>query len=198
MLGMVETHTLFHWCGKFFMWVKKKTWLKAWRALSLRHHIYSQNKIKFRYLALYPHKVSNCETERNIVRIMIWNHYSVQTHTGLSTLLHYLKKKKKNVLWQFMIYILKFNLGLFMYNYTCNILLDSFKNYFTQNRNIHNYPTHIPSFHRPYNFKYNLARKTIRRQGPLFWNQLNHEFRNAKSVNVFKKKYKLYLLSFYQ
>ena len=76
----------------------------------------------------------------------------------------------------------KFNLGLFMYNYTCNNLPDSFKDYFTQNRNIHNHPTRISSLYRLYNFKYNLARNTIRRQGPLIWNQINLKFRNTKSV----------------
>ena len=78
--------------------------------------------------------------------------------------------------------IYKFNLGLFMNNYTCNNLPDSFKDYFTQNRNIHNYPTRISSLYRLYNFKYNLARNTIRRQGPLIWNQINLKFRNTKSV----------------
>ena len=92
----------------------------------------------------------------------------------------------------------KCNLGLFMYNYTCNNLPDSFKDYFTQNRNIHNYPSRISSLYRPYNFIHNLAGNTIRRQGPLLWNQINLEFRNAKSVYVFKKKYKLYLLSYHQ
>ena len=90
----------------------------------------------------------------------------------------------------------KFNLGLFMYTYTCNNLLDNFQDYFTQNRNIHSYPTRISSLYRPYNFKYNLARNTIRRQGPLLWNHIYLEFRNAKSVYVFKNKYKLYLLSY--
>ena len=45
---------------------------------------------------------------------------------------------------------------------------------------------------------HNLARNTIRRQDPLLWNQINLEFRNAKSVYVFKKKCKLYLLSYQQ
>ena len=37
-------------------------------------------------------------------------------------------------------------------------------------------------------FNYDLARITIRRQGPLLWNTIKDEFKNAKSLHVFKKK----------
>ena len=85
-----------------------------------------------------------------------------------------------------------------MYNFKSNNLPDVFTDYFIQNRSIHNYPTRISALYRPYHFNYDLARNTIRRQGPLLWNTIKDEFKNAKSLHVFKRKYKTYLLSFYQ
>ena len=92
----------------------------------------------------------------------------------------------------------KLTLCLFMYNHAFNNLPDTFTDYFIKNRSIHSYPTRISSLYRPFNFNYDLARHTIRRQGPLLWNSVNSKFKNAKSPYVFKRKFKLYLLSYYQ
>ena len=40
--------------------------------------------------------------------------------------------------------------------------------------------------HRPNNFKHNLTRNTIRRQGPLLWSTVKNEFKNAKSTHAFR------------
>ena len=92
----------------------------------------------------------------------------------------------------------KLTLCSFMYNFKSNNLPDVFTDYFIQNRSIHNYHTRISALYRPYHFNYDLARNSIRRQGPLLWNTIKDEFKNAKSLHVFKRKYKTYLLSFYQ
>ena len=87
--------------------------------------------------------------------------------------------------------------GLFMYNYTFNHLPHNFTDYFVLNRSIHGYSTRISQLYRPHNFKFNLARNTIRRQGPLLWNSTDVNLRNAKSQYTFKSKYKLHLLASY-
>ena len=87
--------------------------------------------------------------------------------------------------------------GLFMYNYTKNNLPRNFYNYFVLNRAIHSYSTRISNMYRPYNFICDLARNTIKREGPLLWNSIDVELRNAPSQYVFKRKYKLHLLSSY-
>ena len=89
-------------------------------------------------------------------------------------------------------------LGLFMYNYSSDNLPNIFADYFTLNRSIHNYPTRISSLYRPHNFKYDLARNTVKRKGPLHWNNITDDFRNAKSINIFKTNYKCFLLSNYK
>ncbi len=103
--------------------------------------------------------------------------------------------KKLNILTIYDIH--KLIIGSFMYNYTFNKLPINFTDYFTQNNAIHNYPTRISHKYRPHVFKSNLARNTIRRQGPLLWNTLNDDLKNTKTVNVFKRKYKTHLISYY-
>ena len=87
--------------------------------------------------------------------------------------------------------------GLFMYNFTYKSLPQNFADYFVQNRDIHTYSTRTLNLYRPQNFKYDLARNTIKRQGPLLWNSIDYDLRKAPSHFVFKRKYKLQLLSSY-
>ncbi len=81
----------------------------------------------------------------------------------------------------------RLTLALFMYNYSQNNLPGTFSDYFIQNRSIHSYPTRNSLLYRPYNFKNDLARNTIRRQGPLHWNSIDQELKNVKSIHIFKK-----------
>ena len=89
----------------------------------------------------------------------------------------------------------KLTLGSFMYNFVSNNLPDIFTDYFIKNSSIHSYQTRISQIYRPYNFKYDLARNTIRRQGPMLWNSIIEEFRNAKSV-ILPLPVTIYLLYF--
>ena len=87
--------------------------------------------------------------------------------------------------------------GLFMYNYSSSNLPCNFDNYFVQNKVIHRYSTRSMDLYRPCLFNYDLARNTIKRQGPLLWNSIDSDLRNARSKFIFKRKYKLHLLSSY-
>lgn len=92
----------------------------------------------------------------------------------------------------------KLQIALFMYKYNNNHLPDIFANYFIKCNAIHEYGTRSSDLYRPFNFKNNLARNTIRRQGPILWNNINLDIRISVSVNNYKNKYKYYLLSNYQ
>ena len=85
--------------------------------------------------------------------------------------------------------------GLFMYNYTNNNLPCNFDSYFNRNRTFHDYETRSSNMYRPCVFKSDLARNTIKRQGPLLWNTITNSIRDAKSPHIFKRNYKLHLLS---
>ena len=92
----------------------------------------------------------------------------------------------------------KLTLGLFMYNFTAKNLPVNFTKYFVQIMHIHTYPTRISNDLRPAHFNYDLARNTVKRQGPILWNSLSSDLCKSNSVHIFKRKFKLYLLSYYK
>ena len=87
--------------------------------------------------------------------------------------------------------------ALFMYNFATKNLPSNFDNYFVKNSAFHRHATRSAQLFRPAVFKYNLARCTIRTQGPLHWNSLPDNIKCACSCIVFKKLYKNYLISLY-
>jgi hypothetical protein len=89
-------------------------------------------------------------------------------------------------------------IALFMFRYSNNLLPIIFANYFIKYNAVHGYGTRSSDSYRPHNFNYNLARNTIRRQGPILWSGINSDIRNSVSVNSFKHKFKYVLLSNYQ
>ena len=93
----------------------------------------------------------------------------------------------------------RIQIGSFMYQFNNNMLPCCFSNYFTKSQSIHSYGTRTSNIglYRPYNFSTDLARSTIRRQGPNIWNNIDNSIRNSLSLNLFKQKYKNYLLSCY-
>ena len=86
--------------------------------------------------------------------------------------------------------------AIFMYKFANNMLPNLFSHYFNQSNVFHSYATRSSHLYRPPKFRTDLARHTIRRQGPLEWNDINDDIRHCKSVRSFKNRYKKYLLSF--
>ena len=84
-----------------------------------------------------------------------------------------------------------------MYNFTINNLPINFHNYFVKGNAIHNYATRFSGDYRPTAFNYDLAMNTIRSQGPLLWNDIPDDIKSALSPKVFKRKYKMHLVSQY-
>ena len=68
---------------------------------------------------------------------------------------------------------------------------------FPQNQSIHKYPTRRSNeFHLPL-LRTLLAQNTFIYDGPKFWNSLNNDIINAKTLYSLKKKLKLFLLKPY-
>ena len=84
-----------------------------------------------------------------------------------------------------------------MFKFKNNLLPDNFTDYFVQVNAIHNYGTRSSDMYRPCNFVTDLARNTIRRQGPILWNDIDASIQSSTSLNIFKSKYKHFLLSAY-
>lgn len=84
-----------------------------------------------------------------------------------------------------------------MYNSVNNNLPINFVNYFVKNQSIHRYGTRSSFMYRPHTFHTDLARHTIRTQGPILWNEIDEQIKVSPNVHTFKRRYKKYLLSLY-
>jgi hypothetical protein len=83
--------------------------------------------------------------------------------------------------------------AIFMYKFVNNLL----PYYFRKRNSIHSHGTRASQTFRPPNFRTDLARNSIRREGPLEWNDISNKIKSSNSVHYFSNKYKDYLLSFY-
>ena len=90
-----------------------------------------------------------------------------------------------------------FQVGIFMYLSHHCLLPKSLLELFFLNSNFHNYSTrsannyHLPKSHTAF------FQRTIIYTGPHLWNSLPCAIRNSKSLNIFKSRYKQYLLNTY-
>jgi len=91
----------------------------------------------------------------------------------------------------------KMHKAIFMYKFINNNLPINFNDLFLKNEAFHNYGTRSFSNLRPCHFKTNLGMNTIPRQGPILWNGIPDNIKNAPTLVQLKKGYKKYLVSFY-
>ena len=91
-----------------------------------------------------------------------------------------------------------FQLGQFMFKLNRNDLPDIFQDMFLKNSSVHHYPTRqTDSYHLPLT-RTLFAHRTLTFTGPNFWNSLKNEYKDAPSLNTFKRKLKKFLLSKYK
>ena len=91
----------------------------------------------------------------------------------------------------------KLSIASFMYRFHSKSLPENFSHYFVTARSIHNRVTRFSDSYRPHGFKTNLAMNSIRRQGPILWNNICNSICNSPSHKVFKGAYKQSLISTY-
>ena len=93
------------------------------------------------------------------------------------------------------IYILQS--AIFMYLCSKKRLPISLMNNFCLNKSVHNYQTRsVENYHIP-RVRLTACEKSIFFQGPKIWNDIPHEIKTSPSLNVFKRRYKKYLISAY-
>ena len=85
----------------------------------------------------------------------------------------------------------------FMYKFVNNLLPSLFSDYFHKSDTFHSYGTRASHDFRPTIFRTDLARHSLRSQGPLEWNGIKLNIKKSSSVACFSKKYKKHLLSLY-
>ena len=91
----------------------------------------------------------------------------------------------------------KLQVAIFMFLCHQHLLPESLMEFFFLNNYFHNYNTrfatdyHLPKSHTTF------FQRSIIYSGPCLWNSLPSAIRDSKSLNVFKSKYKKYLLDTY-
>ena len=118
------------------------------------------------------------------MRIISNSHY--RSHSGPLFLKYNLLNVYKNY---------ELEAGVFMYNYFKKLLPQSFNDFFTKPSQIHNYHTRNRNNYYHTRNKKVFSDKTIRTTGPILWNSLQDEIKNANSTKHFRKIFKLSLLN---
>ena len=85
-------------------------------------------------------------------------------------------------------------LGVFMYKYSTNDLPGIFNDYFTKRSDIHGYQTrHVNDPNLTKNKKH-FSDHSVRKSGPILWNNLEEKLKSVKSVKQFRNQYKQNLI----
>ena len=86
-------------------------------------------------------------------------------------------------------------IGLFMYSYTKGSLPSAFSNYFSMNNSIHeHYTRSSEKLHMKFT-RTNYGRFSIKYKGPMIWNTLPDVLKNIKSLQMFRKELKTFVLN---
>ncbi len=124
--------------------------------------------------------------QKKIIRLCTHSHFLAHT----KPLFHQLKALN--------VYdIYKLQVALFVYKFDHGLLPDIFNKYFQKNHEFHTHLTRSADLYRPCNYVSDLARNTIKTNGPLIWNSIDLEIRKSNTVKSFCTHYKDYLLSQY-
>ena len=87
----------------------------------------------------------------------------------------------------------KLQLGCFMYQFHNNHLPKCFENYFIYQNQRHNHNTRTSNNISVETYRTNVKYFSIKVAGPLFWNNLNKNIKESRSIHVFKNSLKKYL-----
>ena len=133
---------------------------------------------------LFHNPTQTHKVQKKILRIITFSKYQ-QESRQLFTSLQLLN-----------IYELKsYQIGLFMYSYTKGSLPSAFSNYFSSNNTIHKHHTRSSEkFHKKFT-RTNYGRFSITYKGPMIWNSLPDVLKNMKSLQMFRKEFKTFVLN---
>ena len=86
-------------------------------------------------------------------------------------------------------------IGQFIFEFYNNSLPEYFKNFFTLNKNVHNYGTRNSHYIHKERYRTNYGKFTIKIKGSSLWNKIPSDIKEARTKIKFKKDMKDYLLS---
>ena len=88
----------------------------------------------------------------------------------------------------------EYHLGIFMYKYLHNKLPNSFDNYFNYNNDYHSYNTRSSGLLRQPLHRISVSQRHVKTSGVKLWNSLPNAILNSKSIMIFKRTLKKYLI----
>ena len=132
------------------------------------------------------HALTSLEYYRKKLRIITQSHYLAHTNPLFSKL----KLLKLDDLY-------KHQLGIYMYKSTKGLLPDSISSMLIRIHNVHDHNFRNQNGYYIQHVRTNCRKFTIHYTGPIFWNTLPQQLREAVSENQFKRKLKEFLLSRY-
>ena len=88
-----------------------------------------------------------------------------------------------------------YQLGLFIYSYTTGSLASAFSNYFSLNNTIRQHYTRSSGKCHMKFKRTNYGRFSIKYKGPMIWNTLPDVLKNIRSLQMFRKKLKTFVLN---
>jgi hypothetical protein len=93
--------------------------------------------------------------------------------------------------------IYKLQLGTYMYKIQHNLISTLDHHLFTPGSSIHNHNTRHKNDLRKPLCRTTMRQNTICFQGPKLWNDLPEDIKSAPSLNIFKRRFKMFLIGYY-
>ncbi|KAJ8038193.1 hypothetical protein HOLleu_19201 [Holothuria leucospilota] len=93
--------------------------------------------------------------------------------------------------------VYRYQVSIFMYKYVNESLPIVFDNYFNLNRDYHHYPTRKSDNFHVSRFCTQAFNRSLYVMGPKFWNNLNNDIKNSKSLGIFCRNLKKHILQRY-
>ena len=183
--------------------ISKKSSRSVGILAKMRHYANINVLTKLHYTIIYPFQIygllawgstypttlkSIVILQKKAVRIITSSKHDAHT----SVLFHQLSILKLSDL-------VSMHTALFMFDFYNNTIPSSFSNFFTSIRKVHNYNTRLSSSSAYYTpaIRTNYGKFSLRYQGPLTWNSIDHNTKEINHRKIFKKKIKAQFLKTY-
>ena len=183
--------------------ISKKIFCSVRILAKMRHYANINVLTKLYYAIIYPFLIygllawggmypttskSIVILQKKAVRIITSSKHDAHT----SVLFHQLSILKQSDL-------VSMHTALFMFDFYNNTIPSSFSNFFTSIRKVHNYNTRLSSSSAYYTpaIRTNYGKFSLRYQGPLTWNSIDHNTKEINHHKIFKQKSKAQFLKTY-
>jgi hypothetical protein len=172
---------------------------KAIGIISMARRVFNRDTLKqFYYAFVYPYLIYGNIVWGKAGKTILWPIFRLQKI--LIRMMNNIPSRSSSTEYFNQMQILKLRdihtltIGLFMYKYKTNSLPNIFNNFFTKNREYHDYPTRSSANYRPPIIKTKIANNFVRKTGTSLWNQLEGKIDTTVKMVTFKRHLKKHIL----